>query len=267
MGNHTSTPTISCHFEDKALTNKKNADCLYPCETETIRGTIRLNVPKEDLRESFEGISIDVAGVEYVVMPSPPIATTTTTATEASTPTTTPQYQQQQQLLAPTNAVVRLKASIADFGAVDADAAADADDRDHRIYNCNSKNSSEYFSYPFEIKLPTNNDSYKAHEQAVAVKKGFPSLSSSRSVSSSSFESSSSSSVPPGVLLRHNDDDSFDYSDDEIDIDNDKVKVAPLSSSTIPRRKTVIAYRLKAFLRRKPGVRLTIDTDIKCYAE
>ena len=33
------------------------------------------------------------------------------------------------------------------------------------------------------------------------------------------------------------------------------------------RRKTVIAYRLKAFLRRKPGVRLTTDTDVKCYAE
>jgi len=283
MGNHTSTPTISCHLGECDNSKNKTKNLLRPGDT--IRGTIKLTVPGVNgdnnadylnvLRESFDGISIDVAGVEYVVMPP------TSSSEEKEEQQQQQQQQQSRRWLKPTHNVIRLKASVADFT------------------NSNNNDDSccgEYY-YPFEIELPTN-ASYEKHER-IAIEKA---LSSSSSPSSSpltlsskktpmllpSYSSassvSSSSSVPSGILLRHNssneEDDDYDDSDNQ-SLSDDEFSDGGRNDSTNGnknnnddsnlslsfRRKTVIAYRLKAFLRRKPGVRLTTDTDVKCYAE
>jgi hypothetical protein len=277
MGNHTSTPTISCHLGECDNNKNKTKNLLRPGDT--IRGTIKLTVPRvkatgdnnddylKVLGESFDGISIDVAGVEYVVMPP-------TSSSEEKEE----QQQQSRRWLKPTHNVVRLKASVADF-------------------NNNSNNDDsccgEYY-YPFEIELPTN-ASYEKQER-IAIEKALSLSSPSSSPltlsskktpmllpSYSSTSLSSSSSVPSGILLRHNscneEDDGYDdtdnqsLSDDEYsdggrnDSTNGNKNNDDSNLSLSFRRKTLIAYRLKAFLRRKPGVRLTTDTDVKCYAE
>ncbi|OEU13568.1 hypothetical protein FRACYDRAFT_241907 [Fragilariopsis cylindrus CCMP1102] len=234
MGNHTSTPTISCHLGECDNSKNKTKNLLRPGDT--IRGTIKLTVPgvsgnNDDyikvLRESFDGISIDVAGVEYVVMPP--------TSSEEEEKEEQHQQQQSRRWLKPTHNVIQLKTSVADFN-----------DK-----NKNDDSSCGQHYYPFEIELPTN------------------------------ASVSSSSSVPSGILLRHNssneeddDSDNQSLSDDEFSdggcndsTNGNKNNNDDSSLSLSFRRKTVIAYRLKAFLRRKPGVRLTTDTDVKCYAE
>ena len=277
MGNHTSTPMISCHLGECDNSKNKTKNLLRPGDT--IRGTIKLTVPgvngnNDDylkvLRESFDGISIDVAGVEYVVMPP--------TSSEEEEKEEQHQQQQSRRWLKPTHNVIRLKASVADFN-----------DR-----NKNDDSSCGQYYYPFEIELPTN-ASYEKHER-IAIEKA---LSSSSSPSSSpltlsskktpillpSYSStssvSSSSSVPSGILLRHNSSNEEDDDSDNQSLSDDEFSDGGCNDSTNGnknnnddsnlslsfRRKTVIAYRLKAFLRRKPGVRLTTDTDVKCYAE
>ena len=257
MGNHTSTPTISCHLGECDNSKNTTKNLLRPGDT--IRGTIKLIVPgvngnNDDylkvLRESFDGISIDVAGVEYVVMPP--------TSTEEKEEQQ--QQQQSRRWLKPTHNVIRLKASVADFN-----------DK-----NKNYDSSCGQYYYPFEIDLPTN-ASYKKHER-IAIEKALSSssplsLSSKKTpmllpLYSSTSSVSSSSSVPSGILLRHNssnDEVSDGCRNDSTNGNKDNKDDSNLSLSF--RRKTVIAYRLKAFLRRKPGVRLTTDTDVKCYAE
>jgi hypothetical protein len=288
MGNHTSTPTISCHLGE--CDNNKTKNLLRPGDT--IRGTIKLTLPgvkaagdnnnddnnNDDylkvLRESFDGISIDVAGIEYVVMPP--------TSSSEEEEKEEQQQQQSRRWLKPTHNVIRLKASVADFN----------------NYNTNDDSCCGEYYYPFEIELPTN-ASYEKHER-IAIEKALSLSSPSSSPltfsskktpmllpsnSSPSLDLSSSfSSVPSGILLRHNssneeeddydDSDNQSLSDDEYsdggrnDSTNDNKNNNEDSNLSLSfRRKTVIAYRLKAFLRRKPGVRLTTDTDVKCYAE
>ena len=272
MGNHTSTPMISCHLGE--CNNSKNTTKNLLRPGDTIRGTIKLTVPgvngnNDDylkvLRESFDGISIDVAGVEYVVMPP--------TSSEEEEKEEQHQQQQSRRWLKPTHNVIRLKASLADFN-----------DK-----NKNYDSSCSQYYYPFEIDLPTN-ASYKKHER-IAIEKALSSsspltLSSKKTPIllpsySSTSSVSSSSSVPSGILLRHNSSNEEDDDSDNQSLSDDEFSDGGCTDSTYGnknnndgsnlslsfRRKTVIAYRLKAFLRRKPGVRLTTDTDVKCYAE
>mmetsp|Transcript_2082 Transcript_2082/g.3816 ORF Transcript_2082/g.3816 Transcript_2082/m.3816 type:complete len:215 (+) Transcript_2082:199-843(+) len=186
---------------------------------ENLKGIVRLNVHNEhSFNESFQGISIVVAGVEYELMGD---------------------------TVVPTSKVIRVK-SLLDMGG-------------HV-----TKGEHEF---PFEIALPTYDEHLEHHDkQQTQEATSYPATASTTTATKmpglrvlESCESSMSEisefsmspfsttgkAFPPSVVV------------DGVPQQDEKGQ---------PQPSTTIIYHVKASLKRRKNVKLSVDTDIKCHA-
>jgi hypothetical protein len=212
-------------------------DCLIEKQTdlepgESLRGTILLDVnDSQAVQQHFDGITILVAGVEYMHIPAGD-------ADENGT-------------VIPTSKVIKVKSVIK---------LSDGDTTQgkHEI--------------PFEVKLPT----YQEHEEhyetfrkaatSSSVQEALDSRPALRRCEDSEASSASSSSSYSAMS---------DFSDlsvspyctsSKVFVHKEDIPETDETMTTTITTTTTIVYHVKAILKRKKHVPLSVDTDIKCHA-
>lgn len=261
MGNHQSASIQCCIVTDS---EQETSALLLPGQR--LMGYVRLTVHQDELK-SFSGINLTVAGVEYDCSASVEQEDTDDAAPSSSS--------SKQTVVATPTKIVKIKYNIADF------LHDDCEEVGGEKTDCVVKKGD--YLYPFEIELPTpksasadsNSNSsryHNHHRRTSSLMSDITTLSSSyysplpppgRKHLDSTDRSSSSSSTPwPSydsmLTMIH------DEPDETTMMDRTTTSCDQSSTATTT---TTVVYKIRAGLRRKPGIALSVDTDIHCEAK